>query len=72
MEYIVRLIRAACVLHNLTVEDDFHVGIADEINGEDDHIENVEPNLIFDEDEEEIQANRNAVRIRDAVVNSLA
>lgn len=71
MEYIVHLIRAACVLHNLALEDDFHVEIDDEIDAGDNPIQNAEFDFNLDQDEEEIQGDRNAMRIRDAIVNSL-
>lgn len=64
MELIVHLIRAACVLHNLALEDEFPI----QPDG-DNPVEVADLNLgIYGE---EVDDDRNAQRIRDAILNTL-
>lgn len=60
--YIVHLIRAACVLHNVSIEDEFAPNLND-INLE----ENIIQHEVDDEDEEDADARR----IRDIIANTL-
>ncbi|KAL1487935.1 hypothetical protein ABEB36_015318 [Hypothenemus hampei] len=67
IEYIVHLIRAACVLHNLALEDGFTED--DVLNQPIDYVhEEIGEGIDY---EEEIAEDRDALRIRDHVVNTL-
>ncbi|KAL1492456.1 hypothetical protein ABEB36_010708 [Hypothenemus hampei] len=72
MQYIVHLIRAACVLHNSALEDNFDIDDAlDNFNIENlfrDANNDIEIVIDVDDVEEEDQ---NAQRIRDNIVNNL-
>lgn len=68
LDYLVHMIRAACVLHNLALEDELFIEDNEEYENLDNQLENIGNEPI---NEEELDGDGDARRIRDVVVNSL-